>query len=225
MRIGILQSGHFLNALGGEHDDYDVMFERMLSGYGFTFQTWNVVDMEFPTGPDDAEGWMITGSRHGAYEDHPFIAPLEDLIRSIVAAGRPLVGICFGHQIIAQALGGRVEKFEQGWGAGLDSYDFSGAPIQLNAWHQDQVVDPPEGAAVLARSEFCEFAALLYGDRALTLQAHPEFDNSVVEALIEKRGPELPAQTVEAARAKLETANDNETIADHIAAFLKAGHG
>ena len=66
----------------------------------------------FPEGIHDADGWLITGSRHGAYEDHPWIPPLEEFIRDAYAAQVPLVGICFGHQIIAQAMGGKVEKYQ-----------------------------------------------------------------------------------------------------------------
>ena len=139
------------------------------------------------------------------------------------------MGICFGHQIIAQAMGGRVEKFAGGWSAGHQVYDFSGAEIALNAWHQDQVVSVPDGAQVLARSDFCENAALLYGGRvyggrALTIQPHPEFDEDAMTALIAARGPELPGDLAAAARAGLAAPNDNDAIADRIADFFKVTH-
>src|SRR5690606_24036163 len=120
--IGILQTGHAAEPIRAEQGDYDEMFRRLLGGHGFTFSTWNVVDGEFPEGPEAAEGWLITGSRHGAYEEHDWLPPLEDLIRAIREAKRPLVGICFGHQIVAQALGGRVEKFDGGWSVGPQHY-------------------------------------------------------------------------------------------------------
>ena len=83
MLIGILQTGHAPDPIQPDYGDYSDMFERLLGGQGFTFRTWNVVDMDFPTSTDAADGWLITGSRHGAYEDHPFIPPLEDTIRAI----------------------------------------------------------------------------------------------------------------------------------------------
>ena len=115
MLIGILQCGHAPDEVRAQHGDFDAMFATLFQSYDFTFQTWNVVDGDFPAAIDAADGWLISGSKHGAYEDHAFIAPLSELIREIYASARPMVGICFGHQIIAQALGGRVEKVEGGW--------------------------------------------------------------------------------------------------------------
>ena len=174
MHIGILQAGHAPEAVATKHGDYTQFFQSLLKDQDLTFSTWDVVDMEFPDGPDAAEGWLITGSRHGAYEDHPFIPPLEELIRDIHAAKRPLIGICFGHQIIAQAMGGRVEKFSGGWSIGRREYDTPDGPIALNAWHQDQVVEVPDGARTIASNDFCAHAGLLYGDTIFTLQPHPE---------------------------------------------------
>ncbi|BBU57468.1 hypothetical protein KU6B_37330 [Mameliella alba] len=107
MKIGILQTGIMVPELAQEHGQYPEMFMDRLSHAGFTFETWSVVNGEFPPGPEAADGWLITGSRHGVYEDHAWLPPLEEFIRQIVAAGKPLVGICFGHQVIAQALGAR----------------------------------------------------------------------------------------------------------------------
>jgi GMP synthase-like glutamine amidotransferase len=115
MQIGILQTGQSPDALRDDAGDYPDMFERLLAGQGFTFRTWHVEAMDFPASVHDMDGWLITGSRHGAYEDHPFIAPLEAFIRDAYAAHVPMVGVCFGHQIIAQAMGGKVERYAGGW--------------------------------------------------------------------------------------------------------------
>ncbi|QQA44075.1 type 1 glutamine amidotransferase [Pelagovum pacificum] len=221
MHIGILQTGHAPDALRPTLGDYSDLFERLLGGHGFTFTTWNVVDMEFPDGPDAAEGWLITGSRHGAYEDHPFIPPLEELIRAIYDAGTPLVGICFGHQVIAQALGGKVEKFGGGWVVGRQTYNWSGDEIALNAWHQDQVVSLPDEARVLASNGGCANAAIAYGNKAYTVQAHPEFRDDFIEGLIEHRSDAVPPDLVDKARQNLGRDNANAVLADRIAAFLK----
>jgi len=222
MKIGILQTGHAHEAILQTLGDYDVQFERLLDGNGFTYETYNVIDMAFPQSINACDGWIITGSKHGAYEDHPFIQPLEELIRDIYAAGVPLVGICFGHQIIAQALGGKVEKFPGGWAAGRTSYDWSGQPVTLNTWHQDQVTEIPKDATVLAANDFCRYAALAYGNRIFTTQPHPEYGAQFMNGLLEFRGKGvLPPEILAEAHANLDKPIDSPRIARQIARFFK----
>ncbi|WP_341365503.1 type 1 glutamine amidotransferase [Yoonia sp. BS5-3] len=222
MKIGILQAGHAPDELRADRGDFNALFETLLAGHGFDFTTWDVVDMSFPASATLCDGWLITGSKHGAYEDHPFIAPLENMIRDIYAAKVPLVGICFGHQIIAQALGGKVEKFAQGWAVGRQSYDWQGETVALNAWHQDQVVSRPAGATVMASNRFCENAALIYEDRAFTVQPHPEFDADFVDGLARCRGPgNVPVAQLAAAKERLAIPVDNSRLANNIAQFFK----
>ena len=222
MKIGILQTGHAPDELQPVLGDYSDMFQDLLHGQGFEYDVYNVVDNEFPEGVEAADGWLITGSKHGAYEDHAWIPPLEDLIRAIVSERRPLIGVCFGHQIIAQALGGKVEKFAGGWAIGRQTYDFNGIEMSFNAWHQDQVVERPEGAIVLASNDFCENAVLLYGDRALTIQPHPEFDAPMIEGLANTRGRGVvPDDLLDAALDNLDKATANETFADQMADFFR----
>ena len=222
MLIGILQTGLAPEALSPEMGDYPDMFARLLAGHGFTFQTFRVVDGAFPASVTDCAGWLITGSRHGTYEDHPWIPPLEGFIRDCFAASVPMVGVCFGHQIIAQAMGGKVERYDGGWAVGAQDYDFAGQRMTLNAWHRDQVTQVPDGAQVIARNDFCANAALLYPGRALTVQAHPEFQPEFVEGLMRTRGKGLvPDQVMAAASARLTEPLQDRTIAAQIAEFFK----
>ncbi|MEQ5793747.1 MULTISPECIES: type 1 glutamine amidotransferase [Paracoccus] len=222
MRIGILQCGQSPAQLKRDLGDYPDMFVRLLAGRGFDFTTWHVEGMEFPQDIHDADGWLLTGSRHGAYEDHAFIPPLEDFIRRVHDAGVPMVGICFGHQIIAQALGGTVVKHSGGWAVGAQDYDFGGQPVTLNAWHQDQVVALPPGAQVAGRNAFCENAALIYGDRAFTVQAHPEFGDDFIQGLMDTRAKGVvPDDLLAGAAARMGQADGASLLADRIEAFFK----
>ena len=224
MRIGILQTGHGTPEMIEAQGDIDHIFMRLLGGRGFEFQTYAVVDGAFPGGVDDADGWLITGSKHGAYEDHNWIPPLEQLIRDIYADGRPMIGVCFGHQIVAQALGGKVAKFGGGWSVGHRSYEINGETMHFNAWHQDQVVDLPDGAEVIGSNDFCAHAALLYDNRILTIQPHPEFDAEVIDLLIRTRGPGVvPEDLLKAANDNLSKPTDSDRFADRMEAFFKRG--
>ncbi len=222
MKIGILQTGHSPENMKQAMGDYGEMFTKLLDGHDFDFQIWSVVDGEFPDAVTDADGWLITGSRHGAYEELDWIPPLEDLVRDIHDAKRPLIGVCFGHQIIAQAMGGKVEKFAGGWSVGRTEYDIDGETLALNAWHQDQVVDLPDNARVVGSSDFCENAVLMYDDHIWTIQPHPEFGHDFIDGLIRTRGKGVvPDAQLAAASTMLDAPVDNADIAEKMAAFFK----
>jgi GMP synthase (glutamine-hydrolysing) len=222
MKIGILQTGHVADALVAENGDYPEIFANFLSGRGLEFENFAVVDGEFPSGPEAADGWLITGSRYGAYEDHDWIPPLEELVRQIYASGRPMIGVCFGHQIIAQALGGKVEKFSGGWSVGRQDYTLNGETFALNAWHQDQVTQIPANAEVVSETGFCDFAALLYDNRIFTIQPHPEIDQTYIKGLLDVRAPGVvPEPLRQEAIGKLDLTTDNARLADMFALFFK----
>lgn len=176
--------------------DYDRMFQTLLDGNGFDFDVYDVENNQLPASGKAADGWLITGSRHGAYEDHIWIKPLEALIREIHALDRPLVGVCFGHQIIATALGGKVEKYRNGWAVGRVEYRLEDRNVALNAWHQDQITELPEGARVLGGNDFCRYGVLAYGDTIWTVQPHPEYGADFIEGLMQTRGKGVVPDTI-----------------------------
>jgi GMP synthase-like glutamine amidotransferase len=225
MKIGLLQCGHMADSIAAVHGDYDALYGRLLAPHGIEIVTYPVVDMVFPRGVHDCEGWLLSGSKHGVYDDLPFIAPLEDFVRRAHAAGLPVVGICFGHQLIAQALGGKVEKFSGGWAVGPQNYSLDAAgEVTLNAWHQDQIVTPPPTARVVGTSDFCAYPALAYGDTIWSIQPHPEFEGALVSQLIEVRrgSPGLTDPLLADAAAALATKTDNDRIGAEIARFFLA---
>lgn len=222
MKIGILQTGPVPDDLVADFGEYPDMFVTMLGQFGFDFGTWAVLDGVFPDSIHDADAWLITGSRHGVYEDHPWLPPLRQFIRDAYAAEKPLVGICFGHQAIAQALGGEVVKFDGGWSVGPQVYHFPDGDKVIHAYHQDQVITPPEGAQTIAHSDFCKHAALYYPGRAISVQPHPEFGDAYTQALLDTRGPGVvPDDRLAQANARMGTKLDSQDIAAMIAHFLR----
>ena len=190
MLIGILEAGKVNETLAGKHGEYPPMFERLLglTGPELSFRAYSVVDGVLPASPEECDAWLITGSRHGVYDDLPWIDPLKDFLRAAREAGRPIIGICFGHQILAEALGGKAVKSDKGWGIGVHDYEVVRRPgwmadapqrLSFHAIHQDQVVALPSDATPLATSPFCEHALVAYGDPeapdAISIQPHPEF--------------------------------------------------
>jgi len=223
MKIGILQTGHCPDEFRPRYGNYDEFFKRFLAGHDFEFAAYPVLDGIFPASSREMDGWIVTGSKYGAYDDHDWISRLEDFLRASFAAAVPIVGICFGHQILAQALGGKVEKFDGGWSVGVESYTLDEHPeaVQLIAWHQDQVIEPPAEASLAGASPFCRYAALAYGDRAYSIQPHPEFEAGFISRLIKSRRGILPEDIASKAIESLSINTSSAQIAHHIAAFFK----
>ena len=223
--LGILVCGRVRDEIVGKHGEYNTFFHKLLGVDAFHYVDYFVVENNFPANVHDCDGYVLSGSQHGVYEDHAFIPPLERFVREAYAAEIPLVGICFGHQLMAQALGGRVEKFTGGWGLGIQNYSLdlgNGAgSYSLNAVHQDQVIEPPAGAQVLGSSPFCQNAMLAYGRCGVSLQPHPEFDFSFMEDLIAiRRGITFPEALCDDALKTLRGETDNSTIAAFLRQFL-----
>ena len=221
MKIGILLVGRASEDLVDEYGTYAEMLIALINTEKqvFEFKTFNILDDEFPKDHLECDGWIVTGSPHGVYEDHSWIPTVSQLINNVYEANLPIFGVCFGHQLIAQALGGHVEKSEKGWGLGLHTYQVNNKPdfmsnlseeVTLNICHQDQVLRPPQGATVYAKSEFCENAGFYIKDKVLTMQAHPEFLVDFTKALLTaRRDVTIPKEFVDPALVGLKNNPDS----------------
>ena len=235
MKIAILQTGKTNPLMPDRFQDYPALFTDMFASDPRTaqhsFAAVPVVDGEMPAYVDDYDAYIITGSRHGVYDDLPWIAPLMAFIRAAHDSDIPLIGVCFGHQIIAHALGGHAAKSDRGWGLGVCEVGLHDHPdwmpdddsIRLIHIHQDQVETLPPGAQLIGSNWFCPHAMFVIGDNVLCVQGHPEFTIDYIDSLMEVRADLFDPETLHGARAKLDHGHDGKRFASWMLSFLE-GH-
>lgn len=230
-RVTIIETGIVSPNNRERHGSYPQMFARMIGAAdpAVTFGTVSIPAGEPLPDIDALEAILITGSVAGVYDPLDWIAPLEEFVRAAHDKQVPMVGVCFGHQLIAQALGGTVRKSEKGFGLGRHVYDVApdnglieGPQIALACSHQDQVITPPEGARTILSSDFTPHAGLLYGDTTLSVQAHPEFTVGFALACCEmvRSTGGAPDRVVTAAEASLAEPLESARLGEAITRFL-----
>lgn len=231
MKLGILKTDAVRDEWVPEFGEYPDMFIALLGEIDpdLEFEVYDVELGEYPQDIDEVDAYLITGSKSSVYDDKPWIAQLMEFVRELDQRRKKLVGICFGHQLVALALGGKTEKSTKGWGVGLHTHSFNSTPpwhdqgaaaLDILVSHQDQVVAPAPGTQVLAGSEFCENAVCQIGDHILTFQGHPEFIPGYSKEIMIFRREMIGEQAYSSGMASLASAPQNERVAQWILNFL-----
>lgn len=232
MRLGILDCDRLDPDLADHFGPvYSEMFIKGFRALApeLEFRIWSALDGELPDNLQECDAWLITGSRHDAYSDLPWIQALRAWIRLAHDADVKLAGVCFGHQVIAQALGGEVVKSTKGWGLGVSVHPMLATgswmqpgldQIRILASHQDQVALLPPGATRLAGNDFCPNFMFLQGDHIVAIQGHPEFSVEYNRALIERRRDFLSDDRYQSSLSSLEGEVDSATMMQWLLQFL-----
>lgn len=233
MKIGILVAQPVFKDLETRYGSFAERFTNLLKGADSRarIQIFRILEDEWPAGPADCDAFLITGSFHGVYDPEPWIPRLAEFIRRCEQDKVKLAGICFGHQIIAHALGGCAHKSRKGWGVGNQTFHIERAfpwmrpgrkKVSLLYFHQDQVVALPPGSVNIGGDEFCPYRMFVVNDHILAIQGHPEFDAAFERALLDLKKGGIPPEVYKAAMASLNKKDDSSTIARWTINFFKA---
>jgi GMP synthase-like glutamine amidotransferase len=230
LKVGILKTGRPPRPAIPQFGTYPDMFMDLLGRDVYAWRTYAADEGEYPAAPEECDAYIVTGSSAGVYDSDPWIGQLLEFLRAAKGKAK-LVGVCFGHQAMAQAFGGQVIKSPKGWGIGEHDYRVvsrepfmdSGADFRLPASHQDQVVALPPGAELMAASDFTPVAALAWRDQpAISMQPHPEFEPAYAGALIEaRRGKTYADEEADRALASFAGPDDRARVGGWINAFLR----
>jgi GMP synthase-like glutamine amidotransferase len=232
MHIGLLGCDDVPERLRHIAGGYRDMFEKLLAPQIPHLQlTWfDVIRGELPATSDACDAYVCTGSRYSVYEDRDWIDKLKAFVWRLHEDRKPFVGICFGHQVLAEALGGEVKQAAQGWGVGIREMRITQpepwmqppkSEAKLEYMHADQVQKLPPGSVVLAEAPHCPVAMFRVGDTMLGIEGHPEFPAPYVQALVLARKERIGQERANAALASLSEKADDDVVARWIAKFLR----
>lgn len=233
MKLGILRTDTVRPEWSARFGEYPDMFMQLLGRLDPTleFRVYHVERGDYPADIDEVDAYLITGSKFSVYDDEPWIHDLADFVRELHARRKKTIGICFGHQMIAHALGGETRKSPRGWGVGLhrhrfheepDWFDGGDAEFRILVSHQDQVEQVAPGTQVLAGSEFCENAVCQLGEHILTLQGHPEFVPDYAREIMQFRRETIGDEVYRRGMESLDEDPETERIGRWMLAFLRS---
>lgn len=231
MKLCILDNDFLDPAVAPTYVSYGAMFERLLrqAGAEGTFDIFNTVKGEYPVSFDPYDAVLLTGSKADSFSQEPWVLTLKDKVQTLLKSKKKLIGVCFGHQLIALCLGAKVGRAPQGWGAGRMTYQWLApelAPgrdeVALLASHQDQVFELPSGARLLATSDFCPVAAFGIDGQVLCVQAHPEFVEDYSGFLLNKRRAMFGEDRYQTFTRSLAKGHEGLAVARMMVAFINA---
>lgn len=231
MKLCILENDALDPAIEATYIGYGTMFERLLrqAGAEGEIDIFNTVKDEYPDSFEPFDAVLLTGSKADSFSQEPWVLKLKEKVQELLKTKKKLIGVCFGHQLIALCLGAKVGRAPQGWGAGRMQYQWL-APdlpqaqgreqVALLASHQDQVFDLPSGAKLLATSDFCPVAAFAVDDHVFCVQPHPEFVEPYSAFLLDKRRLMFGEEKYQAFTRSLAEGHDGQDLARMMVAFI-----
>ena len=234
IRLAILKTDYVRTEWVSEFGEYPDMFEAVFRKCKaeLSFQTFDTQLDEYPDDLNEFDAYLITGSKSSVYDKELWIERLKEFVRELHKEQKKLIGICFGHQLVAEALGGRVEKSPKGWGVGVHTHIFNELPewhdghnreFNIIVSHQDQVIQNADGVKVLAQSDFCENAVCQLDDHILTFQGHPEFVPGYSRKIIEFRKEMIGEKVSRTGLESLSIAPDSLRVTNWITNFITYG--
>ncbi len=223
-RLGIIQVNHDKSeSIGDRFPDDAHRFRDLFDSLPqrFRYRVYMTIGGVLPDHIDEQDAYLITGSPLSVNSDAGFLPDLFAFIRRCDDARKPLIGVCFGHQAVAAALGGRVEQSQEGWNVGVETTTYSATrpwmqprtDLDLYVFHQDEVVELPDGCDLLGSSPRNLFASFARGDHIFTTQSHPEFDAPFMRALIEDEHSLLGEELYASASADMSRPTDGGMFA------------
>ena len=232
-RIAILQTGVNNPKLPTHHPDYPSMF-RSLVGKAQKTPLLELISFPVLEGPffpkiKKFDGFIVTGSASGVYENARWMKKLFSFIKDAHVQRKKLAGFCFGHQAIAVALGGEVVKSEKGWGVGIRKHSIHNPKywmkphldeLKLLYMHQDQVVKLPDSAVLLSGDNFCPFSAFTIDEHIISMQGHPEFSKEFMKDLISLRVENIGCKKADIALNSLSNSHDGHIVGEWLVNFF-----
>ena len=231
MKLGILNTDTVKPEFAAKHGEYPDMFAELfhLVDPDISLMTYEVVHGEYPSDIDEVDGYVITGSKLSVYDDIPWINDLKNFVRQLHSEEKKIIGICFGHQLVAEALGGKTGQAETGWCVGVhknkftdaaEDYGLTCSEFKIPSNHKDQVLELPPGGKLLARTETCPISAMGLGDHILTFQGHPEFSEGYARALLDMRRKIFGEMRYREAINSFKNETNNSQVASWILDFI-----